>query len=755
MWQECVFAFDANMLLHIYRYTPETQESFYRVLERLKDRIWVSHQAATEYYENREKVIEDQLKVYDDINRLLDDAYTKLETQLAVFKRHVSVKTGPVLESIKSGVVKAKESLETNKQAHPDAAISVLLGEKITALFEGKVGDQFSTARLLEIYEEAERRFKAQIPPGYKDAKGKEYPDKYGDVVGWFQLIEYAKALRKPIIFVTDDRKDDWWRKEKGQTISPRSELINEIENEARVKFYMYNSEQFLRHAQEFLELEDQQAAIQEVEEVGRQDEAYQGAIDYFEAQDSISRRVIENPAFNNRLAREAAEAARALDNPLIRQAVETARSFDSPAVRHALETASALDNPVMRLAAEAAKAFDAPLMRQAAEAARAVNDPLTRQAVEAFTSSYSPSVRRLLEDARAVDNSLMRQAVEAATAWRHNPLSGQSVPRSLIVDISPKRSSVLRDAEGSRDVKIEVPLSSDLYGSAEDETAETAADFEPRPSTPPYEFNNFPRVITLTHFARTPNSRKTLHRVRRPTSGEWDEWALNIECTRRLLTPAESAEDGVDAGEDGQEREAWRLFYGEWEASKQLYDQIILEIAGVKISKGDDFPTDQFRELPPEIIAKVPFGFKETVITGLYECWCGQETPASADAAEQRVYQNLSYKSESYDVIHTLRKPTQDESYAFRTNIVKGYFSTDEDNREIIQLQLNLSAAVEFYNELIINIGNATLRGRPFSSETRSTFLETINPVYKLRVLEPLFNVNAWYFKIDEIRFP
>lgn len=755
MWQECVFAFDANMLLHIYRYTPETQESFYRVLERLKDRIWVSRQAATEYYENREKVIEDQLKVYDDINRLLDDAYAKLEIQLAVFKRHVSVKTGPVLESIKSGVAKAKESLETNKQAHPDAAVSTLLGEKITALFEGKVGDQFSTARLLEIYEEAERRFKAQIPPGYKDAKGKEYPDKYGDVVGWFQLIEYAKALRKPIIFVTDDRKDDWWRKEKGQIISPRPELINEIENEARVKFYMYPSEQFLRRAQEFLELEDQQAAIQEVEEVGRQDEAYQGAIDYFEAQNSISRRVIENPSFNNRLAREAADAARALDNPLIRQAVETARSFDSPAVRHFIETASARDNSVTRLAAEAAKALDNRLMRQAAETARAVNDPLTRQAVEAFTSSYSPSVRRLLEDARAVDNSLMRQAVEAATTWRHNPLSGQSVPRSLFVNISPKRLSALQDAEGSRDVKVEVPLSSDLYGPAEDETAEAEADFEPRPATPPYEFNNFPRVITLTHFASTPNSRKTLHRVRRPTSAEWEQWALNIDCTRRLLTPAEIAEESIDASEDREGEEVWETFYGEWEASEQLYDQAILEIAGVKLDKKDEFPTDEFRAFPPEIIAKVPFEFKETVITVLYECWCGLETPASADAAEQRVYQNLSYKSESYDVIHTLRKPTQDESYAFRTSIVKGYFSTDEDNREIIQLKLNPSAAVEFYDGLIINIENATLGGRPFSSETRSAFLEAINPVYKLRVLEPLFDVSAWYFKIDEIRFP
>jgi hypothetical protein len=572
----------------------------------------------------------------------------------------------------------------------------------------------------------------------------------------WLQLIEYAKAQRKPIIFVTDDRKEDWWRKEKGQTVSPRPELINEIQNEAHVKFYMYHSEQFLKHAQEFLGLEGQQAAIQEVEEIGKQDEAYQGAIDYFESQNSISRKVLENPQFDNKLVREAAEAARTLDNPMVRQAIETASSFNNLVARQAFEDARAFNDPLMRRAIEDARTFDSPLIRQAIETARAVDNPLARQAIEAVTSFHSPAVRRVIEDARTFDNSLMRQAVEAARVWRNNPLSGQSIPRTISVNISPKQSSDLQNIEGSKDIKVEVVLNSDLYDSSEDESVEDVENFEPRAETPPYEFNNFPRSITLTHYPHTSHSRKTLHRLRNPTFAEWEEWSLNIECTRHYLSPAEVAESSVGNGEEEEkEKEVWEIFYGEWEASKQLYNKIILEIAGAKLGKQDDFPTDQFRELAPEIIAKVPFEFKETVITGLYECWCGLERPVPSDHAEQRIYQNLSYKSSSYDVIHTLRKPTQDESYTFRTNIVKGYFSTNDDNQEIIQLKLNLSTAIEFYNELIINIENATVDGQPFSDEMRNAFLESINPIYKLRVLEPLFDVNAWYFKVDEIKIP
>jgi hypothetical protein len=37
----------------------------------------------------------------------------------------------------------------------------------------------------------------------------------------------------------------------------------------------------------------------------------------------------------------------------------------------------------------------------------------------------------------------------------------------------------------------------------------------------------------------------------------------------------------------------------------------------------------------------------------------------------------------------------------------------------------------------------------------TSSAFLAAINPVYKLCVLEALLGIDAWYFEVDETRFP
>lgn len=742
MWRECIFSFDANMLLNIYRYKPETQERFFVILERLKERIWISHQVATEFYENREVVIAYQLTVYDEVERLLNETYGKLGEKLTGYgKRHASIKAESLLELVEAGIKSAKVSLENDRQAHPDMSSSDPLRDRLVALLDGKVGSPFDNKRLLEIYSEAEQRFGVKQPPGYGDAK-KPIPERYGDVIVWLQLIEHAKAERKPLIFVTDDRKEDWWLKRDNKIVSPRPQLANEMQSKAGVGFYMYGSDQFIKYAQEFLDLEARPAAVREVGRVRKQDEAYQSSVDYFAARSWVNLRAFETARlFDNALARRAVDAVRSFDNLLVRQAVENVRSFDSLVARQAIETA---------------RAFDNPLTRRAIETARELENPRIRQIIEATKPYDSPNIRRAIEEAGSFHDSRMRQAVEAAEWSRRHHLSGLTFSHDIRADISPKRSSDLQDGASSNDIRVEVLPDTGPEGSTEDETAEDAGVYDERNETPPYEFNVYPMTTTLVHHRDTPHSFKTAHRLRKPTFAEWEEWSLDVERTRRYLSLAE-LEEHNSRKEEGEEKatEVYQRTYSEWRAGERFYNKLILEVAGVQLSEDDDFPADQFRELPPEIISKLWFELKATVITKLYRCYCGSEKPLRPDTDERRIYQSIDHGSSSFRVIHVLRKPTEGESLAFRTSIVKGFFSTDEDGRESIQLKLNLSTAAEFYNELILNIENATVDGRPYSDETRGAFLAAVNPVYKLRVLEPLFNVNAWYFKIDEWTLP
>ena len=66
LWGNCLFTFDANVLLNLYRYTPETKDSLINIMQKVSDRIWLPYQAALEYHRGRITVIQQQSKAYDE-----------------------------------------------------------------------------------------------------------------------------------------------------------------------------------------------------------------------------------------------------------------------------------------------------------------------------------------------------------------------------------------------------------------------------------------------------------------------------------------------------------------------------------------------------------------------------------------------------------------------------------------------------------------------------------------------------------------
>lgn len=122
----------------------------------------------------------------------------------------------------------------------------------VEKLFSGKTGQPFDSEKLNEIAKEGEERYQQEIPPGYKDYKKDNTDDqyrKYGDLIVWKQIIEHAKSQNKPVIFITDDKKEDWWLEQSGRTIGPRPEIIEEFYVATNQKFWMYTVDKFIQES--------------------------------------------------------------------------------------------------------------------------------------------------------------------------------------------------------------------------------------------------------------------------------------------------------------------------------------------------------------------------------------------------------------------------------------------------------------------------------------------------------------------------
>ena len=272
LWNSCLFVLDANVLLNLYRYSQETSDELIQILKQISERLWIPHQAALEYQKNRLQTIAKQLEVYDEIQKLVEDNKKKLKNKLDSLSKHPYIKANNLMKIMQKACIAIDKNLKKLKQGHPDLLQNDNLRDTLGTLLEDKIGLPYSQKKLDGVYNLGKKRYEQEIPPGYGD-KNKEGAKKYGDLILWFQIIDKAKKTNKPIILVTDDRKEDWWRRFKNKTIGPRPELVNEIFSEAGVPFYLYQTDPFMENAQKFLEKQVKKKAIDEVREIRERDE--------------------------------------------------------------------------------------------------------------------------------------------------------------------------------------------------------------------------------------------------------------------------------------------------------------------------------------------------------------------------------------------------------------------------------------------------------------------------------------------------
>ena len=260
IWKTCIFSFDANFLLDFYRSTPELQKTLFGILGVVHDRSRLTHQAALEYYRNREKVIRESSDSYDKVSALVRDAAKSIENGLKQYQKHTAIEVGKIIEIVKKASVDVEAVLQDLRGKHPDHIKKDLIEEKLSNLFDGKVSAPYPDKVLQTVIQKAAQRFSDRIPPGYKDEQQTEGPQRFGDAVLWFQLLDIAREQKKPVIFVTADSKEDWWTKE-GR---PRPELIHEMFLEAKATFHMYRPAQFVTYAGKFLDLKKEARSVEE-----------------------------------------------------------------------------------------------------------------------------------------------------------------------------------------------------------------------------------------------------------------------------------------------------------------------------------------------------------------------------------------------------------------------------------------------------------------------------------------------------------
>lgn len=272
IWEKGLLIVDTNVLLDLYRLGKASRNDLKKSIEFFKNRIWLPYQVGLEFHRNRENVIKTLGgSRYDEFLKLLNDKIENLQDAFKSYQRHPCIDYNYIEKRILRLKEELKGRVEVWKKEYPFDAENDEVLKWVTEKYDGKVGEDNTIEELLAIYKEGDIRYKANVPPGYKDANDKEKKDAglryvYGDLIIWKSVMAKAKKDKVDIIYLTNDNKEDWYEKYKGQTKGPRFELFREFHRETGQDIIIMSEASFLSEMKEKKSVKVRNASIEDAQ---------------------------------------------------------------------------------------------------------------------------------------------------------------------------------------------------------------------------------------------------------------------------------------------------------------------------------------------------------------------------------------------------------------------------------------------------------------------------------------------------------
>ncbi|MEQ6074012.1 MULTISPECIES: PIN-like domain-containing protein [Bacillus] len=271
IWENAVFVVDTNVLLNFYKYTSkEATQSLLKILKSLKDsdRLWIPHQVALEYFFNLESNMSKQKEGYlflsNGLHKLKFEAEKTLRTTQSDYPYINTDQFKFYIEQLDKLNSKLDEILKDELESLPDTE---KIKDDLNNLLENIIGDPYDQTKIDKIEVDGKVRYEFDVPPGFRDKGNKKkesyrtygdfrYKQIYGDLILWNQIIDKIRDSDnpKPVIFITEEKKEDWWEKDEQDNIKrPHPLLVQEFINKTKQKFFMYRTERFVKYAKEYL----------------------------------------------------------------------------------------------------------------------------------------------------------------------------------------------------------------------------------------------------------------------------------------------------------------------------------------------------------------------------------------------------------------------------------------------------------------------------------------------------------------------
>ena len=266
---------DTNILLELYRQPANISLDVISALKEIKDCLYIPRQVYDEYVRNYHEICGKERKKYQKVKKELSESTRRLQedidSKISEYRKHNYTDITKLQSDLYQKIEETQNTINNFEHEHKTEIqlnIDFLEKDKVKEFVdflktEERIGADISFSSRLSILQEGQIRFDNLIPPGYMDRE-KTGQDKYGDLFVWKSILAIAKEQNANIIFVCNDVKEDWWKKDKEIPINLRDELLREYkEVNPFLEIQFLTLEKFFSYIAEELQIGKSKSALQ------------------------------------------------------------------------------------------------------------------------------------------------------------------------------------------------------------------------------------------------------------------------------------------------------------------------------------------------------------------------------------------------------------------------------------------------------------------------------------------------------------
>ncbi|NVI87531.1 hypothetical protein HUX53_09720 [Actinomadura sp. BRA 177] len=299
---------DTNVLLDLYRYTPQARGQILDALQLVSPRLWLPHQVGLEFVKGRWGVVADRTDQLRKAKSQLDphfrDAWRNVQQALrsvhALLGRFAADEVGQAEldkfinapgfdELIRPWREALGKQIDALRNAQDVMLNDIVSGTdpilpQVAALYGDRVGPRPTEEEIQQLVEHAVGyRYPNKIPPGFRDMSKDTPLLAAGDYLLWEQVITHVgqAGAQERVLIVSGDVKDDWYEPRGIDSGSPRPwpPLIQEFRSRTHADLLVVDSKSFFQGVADVL---DAKITPSTVEEISRTTEARDKAKDEF-----------------------------------------------------------------------------------------------------------------------------------------------------------------------------------------------------------------------------------------------------------------------------------------------------------------------------------------------------------------------------------------------------------------------------------------------------------------------------------------